>query len=149
MKNYQFSWKLFSILIVVTVVLTLGLVWYATPQQTLVCLSWNCGPSIYSKESIALDSIHVNSPTNVTVTLSNDATLTWALVEYSVKDSNGNMYSNSTWSGPTVSPGACSSVNVLLTGKLSGQPFQIQSGHTYSVSLVTARNNQFTYSFTA
>ena len=149
MKNYQFSRKLFSTLVVVIVVLTLGLVWYAASQQTVACLSLSCGPSTYSKESIALDSIHVNSPTNVTVALNNDGSWTWGLIEYSVKDSYGNMYSNSTWSGPTLSPGASTSVNILLTGKLSGQPFQLQSGHTYSVSLVTARNNQFTYSFTA
>ncbi len=149
MKNYQFSWKLFSILTVVIIVYTLGLVLYAESQQTLACLMTDCGPSASgSRESIAFDSLHVKSPTNVTVTLRNAGSPTSALVEYFVKNSYGNTYSNTTWAGPTLFPGATASVNILLSGKLSGQPFQIQSGHTYSVIVVTARNNPFSYWFT-
>jgi len=145
-KNYQFSWKLFSILMVVIVVLALGLFLYAESQQTLACL---CGPSpSQGTENIAFNSFHVNSPTNVTLTVSNVGTVNFALIEYSIKDSYGNTYSNTTWAGPTLSPGGSASVNILISGTLSGQPFQIQSGHTYSVIIVTARNNPFTYTFT-
>ena len=135
---------------VVIIVLTLGLVLYwVETSNTLACLSTGCGPSPPPPvERIAFDSIHVNSPTNVTLTLSNAGTPTSALVEYFVKDSYGNMYSNTTWAGPTLSAGATVSVNILVSGKLSGQPFQIQSGHTYSIIVVTSRNNQFTYTFT-
>jgi hypothetical protein len=147
-KNYRFNWALGSVLVVVIIVLTLGLVLYAESSQTLACLSTGCGPTFTPGERIAFDSVHVNSPTNITATLSNAGSVSVALVEYFVKDSYGNMYSNTTWAGPTISPGATASANILLAGGLTGQPFQIQSGHTYTVTVVTARNNPFPYAFT-
>lgn len=148
MKNYQFSLKLFTILAVVVVVLVFGLYW-ESQQNVLACLESSCGanPS-YGKEKISFSSAHVDSPNNVTVTLSNTGSETVALAEYFIKDSYGDTYSNTTWAGPTLNPGAGASVNILLTGQPMGQPFQFQSGHTYSVIVVTARNNQFPLTFT-
>ena len=146
MKNYQFSLKLFTILLVVIVVFVLGLYW-ESQQPGLACLESSCGATPYGKEKISFSSADLNSPNNVTVTVSNTGSETLALAEYFVKDSSGNTYSNTTWAGPTLSPGASASVNILLTGQPMGQPFQFQSGHTYSVIVVTTRNNQFPFAF--
>lgn len=148
MKNYQFSWKLFTVLLVVIVALVLGLYW-ESQQPLLGCLESSCGVTpYYGKEKMSFSSPHVNSPNNVTVTLSSTGSETLALAAYFVKDSYGNAYSNTTWAGPTLNPGASASVNILLSGQPMGQPFQFQSGHTYSVIVVTARNYQFVIAFT-
>jgi hypothetical protein len=147
-KNYEFSFKLFTIISVVIAVLVLGLYW-ESQQSVLGCFGVQCGVNpYYAKEKISFSSVLVDSPSNVTVTVSNTGSETSALAEYFVKDSSGNTYSNTTWAGPTVNPGASASVNILLTGQPMGQPFQFQSGHTYTLAVVTARNNQFSVTFT-
>ena len=59
------------------------------------------------------------------------------------------MYWNQTWPGPTLSLGGSVTVDLSLTGSLTGQSFQFRSGQAYTVDFVTARNNQITYTFTA
>jgi len=143
-KTYRLVWA--SIAIVTFVLaLAVGIV-YLEPQPTLVCL---CPASLTNKENITISSFRVNSPTNVTVVLSNVGNVTSGLYEYIVKDTTGDNYFNSTLAWPTLAPGAVATVNILLSGKLTGQPFQFQSGQTYSVAVITGRNNQFTNTFTA
>lgn len=146
MKNPQISWKLLLIAIVVIVLGFAGVLYWES--QTPLGCGGSCPPT-YTPEKIAFNSVRVNSPTNLTLTLSNPGTIIWGLVAYYVKDSYGNQYSNTTWVGPTVSPGASAPVNILVAGKLTGQPFQIQSGQTYEITVLTARNNAFPYTFTA
>lgn len=105
-------------------------------------------PSPQNREKIVFNSFHVNSPSNVTLTVRNEGNLTVDLADYYVKDNSGDQYANAPWSGPTISPGVTASVNILLMGQLSGQPFQFQTGHTYTIVVVTARNTAFPYTFT-
>lgn len=153
MQNYRPTWKELRILLIITVASGSGLLWlYSETHQPVVsCLGCSCRFYCPPTEKIAVYSLHVNSPTNVTVTYINQGQTTVALVEYFVKDVNGNQYSNTTlnWSGPTILPGATASTNIVLNGQLTGQPFQIQTGHTYVITVVTARNNPFPYTFTA
>ena len=127
MKSRQISWKLFSTLVVVTVALTVGLELYW--DEHMGCTG-PCPPNLI-QERMAFNSVQVNSPTNATVSLSNAGSEVISLTAYYVKDSAGDKYSNSTWAGPTVVPSATASVNILLAGSLTGQPFQFRSGQTY------------------
>ncbi|HZY48002.1 MAG TPA: hypothetical protein VFE96_09425 [Candidatus Bathyarchaeia archaeon] len=83
------------------------------------------------------------------MTITNTGTVSVGLAEYIIKDSRGDTYINQTSSGPNLAPGYSATVRILLTGQLSGQPFQFQTGQTYSLQLVTKRNNPFPYTFTA
>jgi hypothetical protein len=155
-KNYRPSWGLFYILIVAGMLtLSVGVYYSATHQRTCSCPA-HFGPS----EKIVFYSAHVSSPTNVTLTLNNTGSLTVTVAQYRVEDSYGNSYTNSSWAdpfeysysgwaGPIINPGAVTTVNILLTGTLSGQPFQFQSGYGYTVRIVTTRGFQFSYGFAA
>ncbi|HEV2120914.1 MAG TPA: hypothetical protein VGS11_12530 [Candidatus Bathyarchaeia archaeon] len=145
MKNYLFSWRLFIIVVVVIAVAVFTV--YSESQQTVACLA--CPVSYTGKEQIGLNSVRVNSATSIILSVTNIGSLNIGLASYYLKDSKGDMYWNQTWLGPTLSPGGSVTVNLSLTGNLTGQPFQFQSGQAYTVELVTARNNPFTYTFTA
>jgi hypothetical protein len=143
-KSYRPSWAQFAIVgIVLASAVGVG---YWESQQTLL-VPGPVNPT--NMENLTLGSFRVNSPTNVTVVISNIGTANSAVSEYIVRDPSGNSYTNSTPSWPTLAPGATVTVNILLAGQLSGQPFQFQSGKIYSVSVISVRNNQYTSNFTA
>jgi hypothetical protein len=146
-KNYRPGWAPYA---VVTLVLALsaiaGILYWES--QNIYCGA-GCPASTTNKESLNLGSFRVNSPTNVTVVITNVGTANSGFSEYIVKDPSGDTYTNSTLSWPTLAPGATVTVNILLAGQLSGQPFQFQSGKIYSVSVISVRNNQYTSTFTA
>jgi len=145
MQGYQLGWKRLGILAAALSFVVLGTVYWEYSNQSIVTLP----PITNGNEYISFVSSQINSPSNVSLTLRNVGSLTIGLAEYFVKDSNGSEYSNLTWRGPTIQPGAIASVNIVLAGQPSGQPFQIQNGHSYTITLVTARNNPFPYTFTA
>ena len=144
MKNYQFSWRLFIIIVVIIAVVVFTV--YSESQQTIACLA--C-PVSYTGEKIGLNSLQVNSPTSIIIGITNTGSLNLGLASYYLKDTKGDMYWNQTGSVPFLGPGGVATVNLSLTGTLTGQPFQFQSRQTYTVELVTTRNNPFTYAFTA
>jgi FlaG/FlaF family flagellin (archaellin) len=114
------------------------------------------------KESIQYDNFAYasGSPvTNLTVYIRNSGSVQVALQTYYVKDANGNQYTVGSLSPqPTITPNAVAGVNFLIAGNCpsgctysNGAPsggFQYVSGNSYTVTVVTTRNNQFTWSFT-
>jgi len=143
-KNYQPGWAPFAIVGLV-LALAAGVIYWES-QQTLI----GPGPaSNASKEGLTLGSFRVNSPTDVTVVLSNVGTANSAFCGYIVRDPSGHTYTNSTMSWPTLAPGATVPVNALLSGELADQPFQFQSGKSYSLSVITERDNRYTSTLTA
>jgi hypothetical protein len=79
----------------------------------------------------------VNSPTNVTLKIINAGPSTVYLVAYFVKNPNGQWYNNTQWLGPTFSPNGIATVNFPI----DGNTFTFQSGYSYTVFVVTSRNN--------
>ena len=95
------------------------------------------------------------SGTSMTAYINNLGTANATLQTYYVKDSNGNsyQYSYATGAGPTIAPNA----NLAITFKigvscsscaLSGSAYTFTSGYSYTVLMITTRNNQFTFSVT-
>jgi len=109
----------------------IGLTFYAP-----TCL---CGPSppVFPKEVLNMMSFTVNSPTNVSLKIINAGPSTIGLAAYFVKNPNGQWYNNTQWSGPTFSPNAIATINFSIDGK----KFTFQSGYSYIVFVLTARNN--------
>jgi len=104
-------------------------------------------------ESLSLEGSSFNSGTNLTLFIRNRGTSSVTFATYYVKDSSGNQYANLAWSGPTVAPGAVVQVKVLIGSScssctLSGTAFTFTSGYSYTIVIVTARNNQFTFAVT-
>src|SRR3989442_5209540 len=96
-----------------------------------------------------------SSSTNMTAYINNLGTANATLATYYVKDSNGNsyQYSYSTAAAPTIAPNT--SVPIIFTigsscsgCTLTGSAYVFTSGYSYTVLMITTRNNQFTFSVT-
>jgi len=109
------------------------------------------------KESMNVESFAFASNTNLTLSVRNTGSVAIAFASYYVKDSNGNQYARLNW--PTdaagrypasVSPNGLVSVNIIIStacgSSCTGATYQFSSGLSYSVTLVTTRNNQFQWS---
>jgi hypothetical protein len=114
------------------------------------------------KESLNVESFaFASNNLNITLSVRNTGSVAIAFASYYVKDSNGNQYARLNW--PTdaagkypasVNPNGLVSVNIAIgtacgsscTGGGSFTAFQ--SGFSYTVTLVTTRNNQFSWTGT-
>jgi len=106
-----------------------------------------------ARESMIMEMVTFNSGTNVTLTLHNTGSSSIQLVDYSVKDTAGNQYSYTSWPGPTLAPGSVVPTNILIGSScssctLSGTAFTFAFGSSYTITIVTARNNQFSFTVT-
>ncbi len=91
-----------------------------------------------------------SSSTNVTIYVRNTGTVGVTLASYYVKDSNGNSYQWTSWPGPSINPNAVNPTAFTIGGSCSscvliGSAFTFISGNSYTVLVVTSRNNQFTF----
>ena len=93
--------------------------------------------------------------TNMTAYINNLGTANATLQTYYVKDSNGNsyQYSYATGAGPTIAPNKSVAINFPIATScpsctLSGSAYTFTSGYSYTVLMITTRNNQFTFSVT-
>ncbi len=96
-------------------------------------------------EALSSISYVVNSPTNTTLKIINSGSVPVSLISYSVSNANGQAYTRSNWTGPTVSPNAVATINIVI----DGSAFTFQSGYSYAVYIVTSRNNRFGFTFQA
>ena len=114
------------------------------------------GGIVTGRESLNLESFAFTSNTHVTLYIRNTGSASVSLVGYYVKDSSGNQWALISWSGPTIAVNAvantvinigtsCSSCTYSGT---SGGFTQFIAGYSYTITIITARNNQFTFSVT-
>jgi uncharacterized membrane protein len=101
-------------------------------------------------EGLSLESYVFNSTTAVTLYLQNIGNSTISLVSYYVRDSSGNQYALTAWPGPTINPGSVTGALILIGSScpscvLSGSAFTFTPGLSYAITIVTSRNNQFTF----
>ena len=95
-------------------------------------------------QSLSITSYQFDTPTNVTLNIMNPGNAALTFIAYYVKDSSGNQYANSNWSGPTIASGAAISVNILI----DATAFAFVRGYSYTVSIVTSRNFQYSFTIT-
>jgi FlaG/FlaF family flagellin (archaellin) len=105
------------------------------------------------------------SNTNVTMSIRELGTVNVTLTSYFVKDSSGNQYSRLSWNtagpnpSPIIAPNQVKGVIILIgTGASppqcggscasTGNAFTFNSGYSYTVTMVTSRNTQFSFSVT-
>jgi flagellin-like protein len=110
------------------------------------------------KESLNLDSSAFGNATSVTLYLRNSGSAAVSFQTYYVKDSTGNTYtqSSSAWVGnpAAIAPNTAAATAIYIGANCSpactqsGSPFTFTSGYSYTVTVVTSRNNQFSYTVT-
>jgi Archaeal Type IV pilin, N-terminal len=109
-----------------------------------------------ASENIGLEYAHFTA-NNQTVNLyiRNLGTTPITLASYYVKDSSGDQYSKTTWTGAppngppsAITPGGWGNATILINSACTGctttgSAFTFQSGNAYTVTLVTAKNSEF------
>jgi hypothetical protein len=103
-----------------------------------------------TREALALDSYTFASGTNLTLFLRNLGNVSVSLVSYYVKDSSGNQYALTGWAGPTINPNTATPVMILIGPScpgctLVGSAFTFTPGFSYTITIITSRNNQFSF----
>lgn len=105
---------------------------------------------VTGRESLSLDSYTFQSGTNVSMYIRNTGTVNVTLTSYYVKDSSGNQWALLSWTGPNIAPNQVGIANILIgtscpSCTLAGNAFTFQAGYSYTILVVTARNNQFSF----
>jgi len=111
------------------------------------------------KEAMNMDSYSFGNTTQVTLYVRNSGTAAITLQSYYVKDSAGNQWQNTNFASGPINPNTAASVaigitagngcgsNCVYTGT-TGAFNTFQSGFSYTVLVVTTRNNQFSFTVT-
>lgn len=109
-----------------------------------------------ASEAILLTGYLFNSSTNLTLYLQNTGNTTISLQSYTVRDSQGNAWTQPNLNSPAIAIGDTSTVNVLIwtdcptcnyTGIL-GLFTEYVAGRTYTIVLTTTNDTQFTITIT-
>ena len=109
-----------------------------------------------SQEAVSLEysSFTTQGPSankNVTIYLRNIGGATITFVTYYVKDQYGNQIANTQWAQSQVPPNQRLTTNLLIANlctpscTTTGSSFTFLSGNAYGITLVSARNSQFTF----
>src|SRR6267143_3183207 len=125
-------------------VIVFGLILYESQRGPGLCGSFGATPCP-GREYLNIINAVVNSPTNMTVQITNTGSVAIILTSYYVRNPYSQPYENSNWSGLTAPPGRVVSANLLI----DGNAFTFHSGTYYTVTLITSRNNQFNFSIKA
>jgi FlaG/FlaF family flagellin (archaellin) len=89
----------------------------------------------------------------LTLYLRNTGSTPTTLASYYIQDQNGNQYARTTWTVPPTTPASIvNGTGVFLpinTACIScthtGNSFTFQAGNSYTITLITQRNNQFSF----
>ena len=166
MKNKKGIDTILAALLMVVIVVVASVMVYAWSTGLLGALMGN-GSGNVGKEALSLETNNAffSNGVNATLNLRNLGTASATLASYYVKDSNGNQYARTSWStGPNppnangIAPQQLGTVFVLIgtqTGQtpaqcgtsctLTGNAFTFTSGYSYTVTVVTGRGTQFTF----
>ena len=115
-------------------------------------------PQKVATESISLEYWSFPNSSVVNLSMRDVGTTPITLKSYYVNDYTGNQYTRATWStgaypGPTFQPNAWANATILISSSCptcisTGTAFTFQSGYPYTIILVTATNEQFSFMIT-
>src|SRR5213593_923180 len=107
------------------------------------------------KEALSLENTSFTNGTYATLFVRNVGTASVSFVTYYVKDANQNQYSKTNWSGTAITNQA---VNGLISAPVNigaqcgctapSTPFTFTPGNSYTVIVVTSKNNEFVFTVT-
>jgi hypothetical protein len=125
-------------------VILFGLILYESPTGPGLCGSFGATPCP-GREDLNIITAAVNSPTNMTVQITNTESVAISLTSYNVRNPYGQSYAKNNWSGPIAPPSGVVTTNLLI----DGNAFTFHSDTYYTITLITSRNNQFTFTIKA
>ncbi len=107
-------------------------------------------------ESLKLSTYQFINGTSLSLILQNTGNTTVTIQSYVVRDSSGNTWSLSNFAGPMIIPNGFGTAIILIGancpgcvyGGIPGLFFQFTVGQSYTVTVTTTRNNQFSFTAT-
>jgi uncharacterized membrane protein YoaK (UPF0700 family) len=106
------------------------------------------------KEALNMEnSAFATNSTSATIYIRNTGTASISLITYYVKDSASNQYSRTSWVGPVMAPNQLGATPINIAGSCSACTYSgtagaftsFVAGNSYTVVVVTSRNNQFSF----
>ena len=154
-KNRKGIQTILAALLMVVIVVVAAVMVYAWSTGLLGTLLVN--PNNNKEGPLTMDTYAFSNSTFVAITIRNAGTSNVTLGAYYITDSSGNQWARLTWAGGTIAPskavitylsigsstGGCGS-SCTYTGT-SGAFTGFTSGYSYTVKVVTAKNNPFTF----
>ncbi len=140
-----------SLLMVVIVVVAAVMVYaWSTGLLGTLLVQPNVGKEALTMDTYGFPTTVNPASSNVSLTLRNAGTVAVTFTSYYVKNATGTTFTQSAWtSGPTIQPNTPGLANIGIgctgCGSFSTSSFTFVSGNSYTVTLVTSRNNQFTF----
>ena len=129
--------------------------------MTVIVYSWSLGvfgnilPAPPTGREILTIETQGFDPSNMKLTLylRNTGSTPTTLASYYVQDQNGNQYARTTWTVPPTTPASIvngTGVFLPINSACSscthtGSAFTFQAGNSYTITLITQRNNQFSF----
>jgi flagellin-like protein len=157
-KNKKGINTILAALLMVVIVVVAAVMVYAWATGLLGTLLVN--PNKVGNEALNMDTYSYPNSTAVTLNLRDSGTASISLQSYYVKDSQGNQWQNTNFAAGPIAPNTALAVNIGLgpTGNGCGSNCvytgtanafnSFQSGYSYTVVVVTTRNNQFSFTVT-
>src|SRR5467141_3289387 len=137
------------LLVVIVVVMTVIVYSWSQGVFGAILPAPPAGREILTIENQGFDGTNMN----MSLYLRNTGSSPTTLASYYVQDQNGNQYSRTSWTVPAASPasivngtGVFLPINAACSSCThTGNSFTFQSGNSYTITLVTQRNNQFSF----
>ena len=128
---------------------TIGITGVSGTHSHLLQIPLVVGPCV-GREALNMENNFFSSSTNVSLWLRNTGTASVSLVSYYVRDASGNQYALTTWYGPVIPVNGLGLAKILIGSScpgcvLTGTAFTFTVGNSYTITVVTSRNNQFTF----
>jgi len=137
------------LLVVIVVVMTVIVYSWSQGAFGAILPAPPTGREILTIENQGFDASNMK----LTLYLRNTGSTPTTLASYYIQDQSGNQYARTVWAVPPTSPsnivngtGVFLPINTACTSCTNtGNSFTFQSGNSYTITLVTQRNNQFSF----
>ena len=137
------------LLVVIVVVMTVIVYSWSLGAFGAILPAPPTGREILTIENQGFDTSNMK----LTLYLRNTGSTPTTLASYYVQDQNGNQYARTSWTVPAASPasivngtGVFLPINTACSSCThTGSGFTFQAGNSYTITLITQRNNQFSF----
>ncbi len=126
--------------------------------MTVIVYTWSLGifgsilpPPPTGREILTIENQGFdNTNTNMTLYIRNTGSTPTTLASYYITDQNNNQYAQTNWPNNPINPTTLTKVYLLINTACpscghTGNSFTFQTGNSYTITLVTQRNNQFSF----
>src|SRR2546426_6096455 len=149
-KNKKGIDTILAALLMVVIVVVASVMVYAWSTGLLGSLLVT--PTV-GKEPLNAENYSFSNSTAATLYIRNTGSATVSFASYYVKDSAGNQYSKTSWTNAPAgaAPNALSTAYINIGASCAsgctnqGSAFTFTAGSSYIVTVITSRNNQFTF----